>query len=78
MLLAQRLDRAQVRPLGLAADAKGGMRHQSVPNVSPLSVPILLEIGQEPVAGAASESLSREAPESLITEAAQEASSCSS
>jgi hypothetical protein len=35
-------------------------------------VPILLEIGKEPVAGAAGESLLREAAEALIAEAAEE------
>jgi ATP-dependent Lhr-like helicase len=43
-----------------------------VRHVSPLSVPILLEIGKEPVSGAASESLLREAAEALIAEAMQE------
>jgi ATP-dependent helicase Lhr and Lhr-like helicase len=52
--------------------AKGRIRHQAVPHVSPLSVPILLEIGKEPVAGAAGESLLREAAEALIAEAAEE------
>jgi ATP-dependent Lhr-like helicase len=52
--------------------AKGRSQHQSLPHVSPLSVHILLEIGKGPVAGAASESLLREAAEALIAEAAQE------
>ena len=54
--------------------ARGKIRHQSVPHVWPLSIPILLEIGKEPVAGAASESLLREAAEALIAEAWQETS----
>jgi ATP-dependent Lhr-like helicase len=37
--------------------------------VSPLSVPILLEIGKEPVAGQTAESFLREAADDLIREA---------
>jgi ATP-dependent helicase Lhr and Lhr-like helicase len=58
--------------------AKGRLRDQSLPHVSPLSVPILLEIGKDPMAGAASESLLREAAKALIAEAAQETPLCSS
>ena len=45
---------------------KGRIRHQSLERVSPLSVPILLEIGKEPVARFAREDLLREAAEDLI------------
>jgi len=48
---------------------KGRIRHQSLPSVSPLAVPILLEIGREPVHGAAREGLLRDAAEALIAEA---------
>jgi ATP-dependent Lhr-like helicase len=46
--------------------------------VSPLSVPILLEIGKEAVAGVAREDLLREAAHSLIGEAARGEPACSS
>jgi ATP-dependent Lhr-like helicase len=45
---------------------KGRIRHQPLERVSPLSVPILLEIGKEPVARFAREDLLREAAEDLI------------
>ena len=45
---------------------KGRIRHQDLQRVSPLSVPILLEIGREPVARFAREDLLREAAEDLI------------
>ncbi len=48
---------------------KGRIRHQSLASVSPLAVPILLEIGWEPVHGAAREGLLRDAAEALIAEA---------
>lgn len=48
---------------------KGRIRHQSLPSVSPLSVPILLEIGRESVHGGAREGLLREAADALIAEA---------
>jgi ATP-dependent Lhr-like helicase len=48
---------------------KGRIRYQALEGVSPLAVPILLEIGKEPVPGAARESLLREAAEELIAEA---------
>ena len=51
---------------------KGRIRHQSLSSVSPLAVPILLEIGREAVHGAAREGLLRDAAEDLIAEAIQE------
>jgi ATP-dependent Lhr-like helicase len=45
---------------------KGRIRHQSLDRVSPLSVPILLEIGREPVARLAREDLLRDAALELI------------
>lgn len=48
---------------------KGRIRHVSLGRVSPLSVPILLEIGRETVARSARESVLREASEALIREA---------
>lgn len=48
---------------------KGRIRHQVLDKVSPLAVPILLEIGKEPVAGAVREDLLRDAARELIAEA---------
>ncbi len=56
----------------------GRIRHQTLNGVSPLSVPILLEIGQEAVAGFAREELLREAASALIGEAAKKEPQCSS
>jgi ATP-dependent Lhr-like helicase len=58
--------------------ATGRIRHQPLDGVSPLSVPILLEIGKEAVAGFAREDLLREAAHSLIGEAARGEPTCSS
>ncbi len=44
----------------------GRIRHQSLPRVSPLAVPILLEIGIEPVAGRAREDILRDAAAELV------------
>ena len=49
---------------------RGRIRYSRLAHVSPLSVPILLDIGREMVAGGAAESLLREAAEDLIKEAA--------
>lgn len=50
----------------------GRIRHQSLQRVSPLAVPILLEIGVEPVAGRAREAMLRDAASELIAEALNE------
>lgn len=50
---------------------RGHILHRPLDRVSPLAVPILLEIGKEPVAGNASESLLAEAAEDLIRDAMQ-------
>ena len=60
------------------ARVKGRIRHQPLEAVSPLSVPILLEIGQEAVAGLAREELLREAAFALIGEATRGEPACSS
>jgi ATP-dependent Lhr-like helicase len=57
---------------------QGRIRHQPLDHVSPLSIPILLEIGAEAVAGRAREDLLREAASELIEEAQQEEPVCSS
>jgi ATP-dependent Lhr-like helicase len=49
--------------------AAGRIRHQRLDGLSPLSVPILLEIGREAVAGSAREDLLREAAFALAEEA---------
>ena len=51
------------------ARIKGRIRHQALPRVSPLSVPILLEIGKEQVYGQAQDAMLRDAAEDLIREA---------
>jgi ATP-dependent helicase Lhr and Lhr-like helicase len=56
-----------IRRLGqFLSRIRGRIRHQALERVSPLSVPILLEIGKEPVARFAREDLLREAAEELI------------
>ncbi len=53
------------------ARIKGSIRHRALTRVSPLSVPILLEIGREPTLSTTGDSLLREAAETLIAEAMQ-------
>ena len=48
---------------------KGRIRHQALTRVSPLSVPILLEIGREHVYGQAQDGILRDAADILIREA---------
>lgn len=48
---------------------EGHIRHVRLTRVSPLSVPILLEIGKEPVYGQTSDMLLRDAADTLIAEA---------
>lgn len=57
---------------------RGRIRHQPLESMSPLSIPILLEIGKEAVAGFAREDLLREAALALESEAARGEPSCSS
>ena len=51
------------------ARVKNRIRHQSLSRVSPLSVPVLLEIGREVVAGHARDALLREAADVLVHDA---------
>ena len=51
------------------ARIKGRIRHQALTHVSPLSVPILLEIGREQVYGQAQDAILRDAASVLIDEA---------
>lgn len=51
-----------VRRLGeMLARIKGNIIHRNLEHISPLAVPIMLEVGKEPVAGDAQEALLREA-----------------
>ena len=49
--------------------ARGRIRHIALDRVSPLAVPVMLEIGRESVPGDASEALLRETVEELLAEA---------
>jgi ATP-dependent Lhr-like helicase len=51
------------------ARTKAKITHRALDRVSPLAVPILLEVGREPVYGAAQDVLLREAAETLVAEA---------
>ncbi len=53
----------------LLARIKGQILHKDLDQVSPLAVPIMLEIGRESVPGEANETLLAEAAENLISEA---------
>ena len=53
----------------LLARIKGQIIHRDLKRVSPLAVPIMLEIGKETVVGEANETLLAEAAENLISEA---------
>ena len=48
---------------------KGRIRHSSLLRVSPLAVPLILELGREAVHGSSAEALLKEAAEALIAEA---------
>jgi ATP-dependent Lhr-like helicase len=54
---------------GFLARINGRIRHSALDRISPLSVPILLEIGKEPVYGASADAILRDAADSLIAEA---------
>jgi ATP-dependent Lhr-like helicase len=74
LLQATRADAAttllDVRRLSeMLSRIKGRIVHKGLDRISPLAVPIMLEIGKEPVAGDANESLLGEAADSLIEEA---------
>ena len=51
------------------ARARGNILHRPLERVSPLAVPVMLDIGRESVPGEAAESLLRESAEELIAEA---------
>ena len=61
-----------IRRLGdMLARIKGRIIHRALDHVSPLAVPVMLEIGRESVSGEASEALLAEAEAELVKEAMQ-------
>ncbi|MFV0295534.1 MAG: ligase-associated DNA damage response DEXH box helicase [Hyphomicrobiaceae bacterium] len=59
-----------IRRLGaFLSRIKGRIRHSALEQVSPLAVPLMLEMGREAVGGDARETLLREAAEALLQEA---------
>jgi ATP-dependent Lhr-like helicase len=76
LLRAARADAAtgllDIRRLAaMLARAKGRIIHKALDHVSPLAVPVMLEIGREPVFGEAGDALLAEAAEELVREAMQ-------
>ena len=76
LLRAARADAAtgllDIRRLGeMLSRIKGRIVHKPLDHVSPLAVPVMLEIGRETVYGEASEELLREAEAELVKEAMQ-------
>jgi ATP-dependent Lhr-like helicase len=61
------------RVAALLKRAKGRVVHMALSRVSPLAVPVLLEVGKESVAGAGEEALLAEAEAALVAEALGEA-----
>ena len=53
----------------LLSRVRGRVRHQPLDRVSPLAVPVMLEINKDPVAGEAHEEMLKEASDALIAEA---------
>ena len=59
-----------IERLGLALKRiRRHIRHKRLDRISPLAVPVLLDIGKEPIFGEAREAVLREAAEDLIAEA---------
>jgi ATP-dependent Lhr-like helicase len=76
LLRAARADAASglldIKRLGeMLSRIKGRIIHKSLDHVSPLAVPVMLEIGRETVYGEASDSLLAEAADELVKEAMQ-------
>jgi ATP-dependent Lhr-like helicase len=76
LLRAARADAAtgllDIRRLGdMLARIKGRIIHSALDHVSPLAVPVMLEIGRESVSGEASDALLAEAEAELVKEAMQ-------
>jgi ATP-dependent helicase Lhr and Lhr-like helicase len=55
----------------MLARIKGRIVHRALDHVSPLAVPVMLEIGRESVSGEASDVLLAEAEAELVKEAMQ-------
>jgi ATP-dependent helicase Lhr and Lhr-like helicase len=53
----------------LLARIKGNILHRALDRISPLSVPVMLDIGREPVYGEANDALLEEAARALMDEA---------
>ena len=53
----------------LLSRIKGRIVHKRLDRISPLAVPVMLEIGREAIAGEAQEDVLREAAEDLVREA---------
>ena len=53
----------------MLARIKGRIVHQRLTHISPLAVPIIVDIGREAVAGEAQEDVLREAADDLLREA---------
>jgi ATP-dependent Lhr-like helicase len=76
LLRAARADAAtgllDIRRLGdMLARVRGRIVHQALDHVSPLAVPVMLEIGREQIYGEASDALLAEAEAELVKEATQ-------
>ena len=56
----------------MLARVKGKILHRPLPRVSPLAIPVLLEIGREHVHGDAHDALLEEAEAALIAESMAE------
>jgi ATP-dependent Lhr-like helicase len=74
LLRAARADAASglldIRRLGeMLSRIKGRIVHKALEQVSPLAVPVMLEIGRETVYGEASDTLLAEAADALVSEA---------
>ena len=74
LLRAARADAAtgllDIRRLGeMLSRSKGRIIHKALDHVSPLAIPVMLEIGREPVHGEAGDALLAEAAEELVREA---------
>lgn len=54
---------------GLLTRVKGRLRHAKLDRVSPLAVPVMLEINKETIVGAAQEAMLKETSDALIAEA---------
>ena len=76
LLRAARADAASglldIRRLGeMLSRIKGRIVHKALDHVSPLAIPVMLEIGREQVHGEAAETLLAEAEAELVKEAMQ-------